>query len=757
MTPALEDIISRLNAENKPPLIVGGAVRDALLGKQPKDIDIEVYNTTFDELSTILANCPTVSKMNLVGKKFGIIKVVDIDGNDYDFSIPRRDSKVGIGHKGFKTEFDKSITPQEAASRRDFTFNALAYDPQRQLIHDYYNGREDLENKILRHTSEAFAEDPLRVIRGLQFTGRMNLTIAPETAAISRRMIDDYTKMRPKMMQDYVNGGRDLMIQDYLDERANRIQDYLEENPGATEKEITKRFPNQADKKFPENPELFFATDIHKSLALERIMEEWMKLAVKSRYPGSALQYLKDTGWIQFYPEIENIMDVPQDPVWHPEGWITTPVDLHEYKSILGQSMPIETLTKELLINVLNKRHATKQNRYIKFASKSIEVFFEMPIRRVISIMTDAKAERQAVMGLIEAAAVHLMNSLAYDPSNPLGHEHLENKVQIINPKFNINGDDVVFSFGLIFNENIENLQESYHVKFGDVGLHTSLVMNEAARIADRDGLSGDDRAVLVFSALGHDLAKAYPENEGTTVLREKQGHYRWTSHGHEEASGPLVEKFLKNIGVKNDIIRRVRPLVERHLAHIQYKPGTTNMSQIRKLADEIYPATIEDLYRLMEADHSGRHPLPKGNAPTADIMLDMARRDKSNLGRPEPLIKGSDIMPYFNYKGGPYIGEIEKAAYKAQLEGRINNKEESIIWLRNYIKNIAGLIKSEHILPYYENKPGKHVGDALNAAWQAQLEQKFNDLPGAQQWLAEYINGQTPKKAPDEIPNKLD
>jgi len=105
----------------------------------------------------------------------------------YDFTVPRQDSKVAPGHKGFEMEFDPAITPKEAAARRDFTINAIMYDPRARQTLDFFGGAADLRNRVLRHTTAAFAEDPLRVLRGMQFAGRFNLTAAPETVELCQR------------------------------------------------------------------------------------------------------------------------------------------------------------------------------------------------------------------------------------------------------------------------------------------------------------------------------------------------------------------------------------------------------------------------------------------------------------------------------------------------------------------------------------------------------------------------------------------
>jgi tRNA nucleotidyltransferase (CCA-adding enzyme) len=192
--PLSSDIIKLLEvlqSKGHDALIVGGAVRDAIMGFEPKDIDIEVYNIDYDSLQDFLS---TYGKTDLVGKAFGVIKWRDSEGNDYDFSIPRRDSKVNDitnqKGRGISSEFDINITPEEAASRRDFTMNSLAYNPLSHQLYDFFGGVEDIENKVLRHTSPAFAEDPLRVLRGMQFSARFDLTLAPETAEMAKQLKD---------------------------------------------------------------------------------------------------------------------------------------------------------------------------------------------------------------------------------------------------------------------------------------------------------------------------------------------------------------------------------------------------------------------------------------------------------------------------------------------------------------------------------------------------------------------------------------
>lgn len=163
------------------PRLVGGGVRDWLLGLTSEDFDIEVGGIDFEKLQRALA---PFGATDVVGRSFGVIKVRGAtSGVVYDFSLPRRESKTGAGHRGFAVAPDPLLSDAEAAARRDFTINAIAYDPFSGEVIDPHGGRADLQAKLLRHTSAAFVEDPLRVLRAFQFAARFDLTLAPETVA----------------------------------------------------------------------------------------------------------------------------------------------------------------------------------------------------------------------------------------------------------------------------------------------------------------------------------------------------------------------------------------------------------------------------------------------------------------------------------------------------------------------------------------------------------------------------------------------
>lgn len=238
---AVLDIATMAREHGGRACIVGGAVRDSILGLESKDVDVEVFGMDPATLQNLLSSR---FRLDLVGASFGVLK---LHGLEIDVSLPRRESKSGRGHRAFEIKGDPALSLREASSRRDFTINAIYFDPLLGETIDPWNGVADLERRILRHVSPAFAEDPLRVLRGMQFCARFGLAAAPETIEICRGMT-------------------------------------------------------------PEN------------LPPERLFEEWSKLVVKGSAISKGLSFLRKTGWVRYYPELEKLIDCPQDPLWHPEG-----------------------------------------------------------------------------------------------------------------------------------------------------------------------------------------------------------------------------------------------------------------------------------------------------------------------------------------------------------------------------------------------------------------------------------------------------
>lgn len=224
--------------------LVGGGVRDLSLGRVPKDIDIEVYGIDAEPLNELLMK---LGRVEHVGKQFGVYKLW-YQHHEIDIALPRTEIKTERGHRGFDVQPDPHITPEVASLRRDFTINAMMYDPIKEKLHDFHGGRNDLRSGTLRHVSPAFSEDPLRVLRGMQFAARFKLTINAETAELCRSLLSEAETLPPS-----------------------------------------------------------------------RIWTEWQKWC-HSAHPSYGLKMLKDCGWVTLYPELEAMIDCPQDRRWHPEG-----------------------------------------------------------------------------------------------------------------------------------------------------------------------------------------------------------------------------------------------------------------------------------------------------------------------------------------------------------------------------------------------------------------------------------------------------
>ncbi len=190
LPPELGEMLERLSVRGRP-LLVGGCVRDWLLGFEPKDFDIEVFGMDYADLARALRG---FGPANVVGKQFGVVKI-RARGREYDFSLPRREVKSGAGHRGFDVEPDPHLTEERAALRRDFTLNAISCDPRTGEIIDPAGGLEDLKAGRLRHTSDAFAEDPLRVLRAFQLAARFDFILAEETAALCRSIRDTFSEL----------------------------------------------------------------------------------------------------------------------------------------------------------------------------------------------------------------------------------------------------------------------------------------------------------------------------------------------------------------------------------------------------------------------------------------------------------------------------------------------------------------------------------------------------------------------------------
>lgn len=229
-------------------VVVGGFVRDQLMGLPSKDIDVEVFGLSFEDLEATLRK---FGEVQAIGRSFGVLQV---KGLSIDFSLPRKDCKVAPGHKGFEITFDSSLSFEEASSRRDLTINSMGLDIATGEILDPHGGQKDLGCKTLRATDvRYFSEDPLRGLRVAQFAARFCM--------------------------------------------------------------------------LPDNELIRLCANLDLSeLPAERFFEEFRKLLIKGKNPSVGLEFLRNTKLLRFFPELDGLVGIVQDPVQHPEGdvWMHT-------------------------------------------------------------------------------------------------------------------------------------------------------------------------------------------------------------------------------------------------------------------------------------------------------------------------------------------------------------------------------------------------------------------------------------------------
>ena len=322
---AARELSLSIESEGGNLLMVGGSVRDLLLGFSPDELDFEVHGLSLDQVKSVLGK---KYRWDEVGKAFGVLR---IKGMPVEIALPRTEIKSGSGHKGFSVEMDPNLPFEKAVKRRDFTINAMGLDPVRGKLLDPCGGSKDLEQRILRHVSPAFKEDSLRVLRGMQFIARFNLIPADETIDISKSM--DMSDLPP-----------------------------------------------------------------------ERIFEEWKKLLLKGKNLSGGLEFLKRTGWLRFFPELEALDGCPQEPEWHPEGdvWVHTLHCLDAFANErIGEEWEDLVVGFAVLCHDLGKPRTTKIGDDGRIRSPMHESEGEAPTRSFLSRLTNQVDLHEEVVPLV--------------------------------------------------------------------------------------------------------------------------------------------------------------------------------------------------------------------------------------------------------------------------------------------------------------------------------------------------------------------
>ena len=446
----------------------------------------------------------------------------------YDFTVPRTENKIGKGHRDFEIKLDPNMSVKDAARRRDFTWNSMAYNPITKRLYDYFRGIKDLKDGIIRHVDDkTFAEDPLRILRAMQFQARYGMKIDEATLELMRSMV-------------------------------------VGEN------------------------------ETFSTVSKMRYYDEFKKWAVKGKYHSMIFEFLRKTGiGERYFPELMELVKVMQDPIHHPEG----------------------------------------------------------------------------------------------------------------------------------------NVEE-----------HTMQVLAKANEIAEREKLSEKDKLLLIFAALFHDIAKPetfakrYSEKHKATII---------TFYGHELKGSEKFESIFRRMMDINEYVDILRPVIREHLAHatlMSIKDEKQRYSAFKKLMYRLDKDNIDNqiylgrmLLYLMEADMLGRNNANKEKHDTLiefERLLNKYTDDVKNVKKIEFLINGNDVIK-LGVPKGPAIGFVLEAAKEAQLDEKFNDKESALQWLENFIENnkdkIEGLSKKikkdevSELKPFkpekQENKVRKNVTKIVNEA----------------------------------------
>jgi len=221
-----------------------------------------------------------------------------------------------------------------------------------------------------------------------------------------------------------------------------------------------------------------------------------------------------------------------------------------------------------------------------------------------------------------------------------------------------------------MLNDMIGLQQNPEHHPEGDAWEHTLQVVDIATTQAINNNLCREDRAILVFAALCHDMGKP-----ATTALDE-DGNI--ITHGHDLVGSTVAETFLEKIGAPAMVISRVCALVREHMASISFRGSISNKT-VRRLANRLQPSNIEEWFMLVNADFRGRGDPECGNPPGASKILELAREMEIDLNAPRPILMGRHLINHM--RPGVEMGNILRQAFEAQLDGEFFDVDGALDW----------------------------------------------------------------------------
>lgn len=651
-------------------MLVGGCVRDKLMGIEPKDWDLEIYGIEPQKLREILNS---FGRVDAVGEAFTVYKL----GNDLDVSLPRRERKTGRGHRGFVVEGDPQMSFAEAARRRDFTINAIMQDALTGEIIDVYGGREDLKNKILRVVSkETFAEDSLRVLRAAQFAARFQFEIEPQTVEICRSIdLTDLPKERIRgelekllLKADKPSIGLqwlyDLGVVEQLFPELQSLVGVPQESEWHPEGWLFSALS-------PES----FVTSVTQTVAVNSsfTFREFVTSPAASAtvFPTDSRTGNANTSRTAL-SDFKAADETGINSLFSPSP--TRPTVIAQSESLVWSFGTAATLTDEV-----------------------VRVVFKISLDKMRPIVFPAARDFEIIRGIVLPVAVFVMNMLPtfeFTSQNQFHNQTVNSDSSVFTLPTGINissvivdarasavNNDVFFYFDLSFVGNrdfVHQVERSFssncfEVTLGDVWYHTLLVVDEARKLID--DLPYAKKVTVMLGAVCHDFGKP-----ATTAFFDG----RWRSHAHDEAGVEPTLSFLDKLGIYTldgyDVREQIVQLVRYHLKPGEFYKSKPGDGAFRRLARKVEP---DLLYRVAKADSLGRNPdwLPKEKwfkAEAQERFIERVRELSIEKEAPKPILMGRHLIE-LGLKPSRRFTEILDAIYEKQLDGTISTLDEAI------------------------------------------------------------------------------
>lgn len=655
--------------------LVGGAARDITRGKayEIKDFDIEVFGLSLPAVKAALASKSLL--VDEVGAAFGILK---LHGYPIDISLPRTDTKISEAHTGFDVVVDHTLSVKQAALRRDYTINAISFDLLTGDWIDPYNGVYDLRHGILRPISEQFKDDHLRVLRGMQFIARFDLTPTEECLAVCRGLTQEHLP-RERILGEWE---KLLLRGKHIGKGLNFLKDigWLE------------RF----------YPELFALIG---SLQDSTWHPEGWALSELQRPPPPLFTSSTSTAKTEV---------VDSSPVVAREN-IAATVTTGATTELARNAASANTIEKTPTVNCFTSTNSTGSFRQFlstcfsptvitqppcfiwgspvtTHTTEGLWVVFKISESGVKGIMRSAINDFQIAQFVVGAAAIYVMDVLVSTETAAKVQFH----DQAVEPDFAlvswpggplitsfvvdacdapVNGyvtAAIRFSFKGEINHvyNVIALTKPRQVELGDVFTHTCLVLDAFAKGEFHDD---EEKLVLGLAALLHDTGKPETAVFGPTKTNPVP---HWTNQNHENHIGP-AERFLARLTNETKLVDEVLNVVKHHMKPFAFYKAKADLSAFRRLACRV---SLEKLEKMALFDQSGRGPTLPAKKEFLVWFREQAEAARVFYAKPEPLVFGRDLIAKFNTPPGKAMGDVLKALMEKQLNGEFLTKEEGLV-----------------------------------------------------------------------------